>query len=208
MINNRCNRKGFGSGWGAGHSATRAHPPSRTAGASTHRSWAGPHSLPQEGRPQRPRCHSNSRTGKPDIHWAHSAGPGAGGLWGPGEEAQGWEAGNRSSSMGAPGCRGWAWEVGWVAGRESDRTVNPWDITPAGALQGPGECQTNPTAPAQACHCSPVPSRDGPGQQASGNLLPPRPKLQRAWVTGALTRLGPGLLPLLGPDTHCGSHCS
>lgn len=44
--------------------------------------WAGPHSLPQEDRLQRPRCHSNSQTGSPGTHWAHSAGPGAGGCCG------------------------------------------------------------------------------------------------------------------------------
>lgn len=48
------------------------------------RSWAGPHSLPQEGLLQKPRCHSNSRIGSPGTHWAHSAGAGGPwGLWGP-----------------------------------------------------------------------------------------------------------------------------
>lgn len=44
--------------------------------------WAAPHSLPQEGLLQRPHCHSNSQTGSPGTHWAHSAGPAAGGPWG------------------------------------------------------------------------------------------------------------------------------
>lgn len=47
----------------------------------THHSWAGLHSLPHVGQLLRPRCHSNSQTGSPDTHWAHSAGPE--GLWKP-----------------------------------------------------------------------------------------------------------------------------
>lgn len=95
--------------------------------ASTHRSWAGPHSLLLKGLLQKPHCHSNSQTGRPGTHWAHSPGPGAGAPGGPMEEV-----GDRSSSWGL-----WvAWER--MAGRGTDRIVSPQCITPApgGEIKG------------------------------------------------------------------------
>lgn len=47
------------------------------------RSWAGPYSLPPGDQLQKPRCHSNSQTGRHDNLWVRSDGPGVGGSWGP-----------------------------------------------------------------------------------------------------------------------------